>query len=159
MTYPPFERALVSLSLSDNLEAALREWENIGGYRKETTCICGQNIVNVALYRNVRNGNEAEIGCDCVSHFSQILDIDDPFDFSIFAVLKGSRRLVYSDLKELVKMKLIEPVKLDDKSDWSKWLATFRAAYKLKLKIRKPPLASECDRSNSDTDSASYRHL
>ena len=64
-----FTKKLIEASVSDNLTDALNEWEYSNYHSEINYCICGQKLKHNILIRNINNGNEIVVGCNCIQKF------------------------------------------------------------------------------------------
>ena len=70
-TCDKFRTNLLMYSKSKDYETAKNEWELISSYKcKEGLyCICGHQIHNIFVIKNIHNGKELEVGEDCIEYF------------------------------------------------------------------------------------------
>ena len=70
-TCEKFKKNLLVNSNSKNYDTAKNEWELIGSYKDNgvSYCICGHQIHNIFVIKNIHNGIELEVGEDCIVYF------------------------------------------------------------------------------------------
>ena len=68
-TCEKFKKNLLVNSNSKNYDTAKNEWELIGSYEGNSYCICGHEIHNIFVIKNIHNGIELDVGEDCIEYF------------------------------------------------------------------------------------------
>lgn len=71
-TCEKFKENLLVHSNSKNYDTAKNEWELLVSYYDEegSYCICGHEIHNIFVIKNIQNGKELEVGEDCIRYFN-----------------------------------------------------------------------------------------
>lgn len=70
--FQPLKRAILALSVSQDWEAAKKEWKLASMYEVDEpdTCLCGHSpIIEVCVLTNALNGQVAEVGNRCKKRF------------------------------------------------------------------------------------------
>jgi hypothetical protein len=61
--------ALIELSVANEWEAAVREWQPAGCERRPSNCICGVRVQTVFYIKNIVTSEVSGVGSSCIRQF------------------------------------------------------------------------------------------
>lgn len=138
--FETLKQVVLELSESDSFEEAVKEWDYNHLYREEgSTCACGKKpITNVCCLENSVNGNQLEVGNECVHYFDM--------DFTMtFDQLKKEEKFEKNAKKYEKEIAELETIK-EKSGEWEKeFLSSIINCYKndWKLSIKQHEIVSK----------------